>query len=122
MKKSAIIVGILITLVLLLGCSPSSTPTGPLVVLEHDLVGLETGCYKCVKVEAIVKNTDSSTIETAELTVRFYRENKSLISTAQATVMDLKPDETKLVTISCSGVDCLKAKTYELEVQVGPSP
>ena len=122
MKKVAIIISIITVLMLLPSCITIGTSeqegTGRLTVLDHKLVGLDTGN---VQVQATIKNPGSSTIKTAEITVMFYRADNALISTGKATVTNLTAGETKVAIISCTGAGCSEVNSYNLEYQAKTS-
>ena len=85
------------------------------------MTGQASGCGKCVEVKATVKNVGSYKVDFAEVTVKFYDANKTLISTAKDAVMNLNPGESWNFTIPCSGAGCETAETYEIESMAGTS-
>ncbi len=102
------------------GCfvvNSSPPPQGKLEVISHELIEEELG----TKVQATVKNVGSSSIELAEVTVRFYDEDMTLLGTSTDAVMNLEPNRSWTFELPCSGVGCDRVKTYEIETMAGTS-
>ena len=119
MKKWCIIAGIIVVVLLLAsGClTAGPAPAGKLEILSHKMVDGDGE----VRVQVLVKNAGSSTIELAEVTVNFYAADGVLIGAEKDAVMNLRAGENWTFTLVCSGGDCDKVKTYDVKALAGTS-
>ena len=71
--------------------------------------------------QVTVKNVGLDKIDFAEVTVNFYAARGTLIDTSKDAVMSLKMGERWTFTIACSGADCDRVTTYDVEALAGTS-
>ncbi len=90
---------------------------GKLEIIGHDLVKDESG----TRVLVTAKNIGSNVIELAEITVRFYDKNKTLIETSKDAIMNLNLGEIWTFTVTCSGTRCDQVDNYDVEGVAGTS-
>jgi len=120
-KKWTLIAGILVAMLLVVGCTStgsSPSPKGELAVINHNMIRGESGA---VEVQVTVKNVSRVMAELAEVTVNFYDANKNLIDVSSDSVMNLRPGETWDFEITCQGEHCRQVKSYEIETMAGTS-
>ncbi len=75
---------------------------------------MTTGESGYAEVSVTVKNVGSSTIGFAEVRVKFYNANKTLIGTSSDGIMNLSPNESWDFTLKCLGAGCDQVKSYEI--------
>ena len=124
MKRWFVLTGLVIGLLLTTACfngGQAPETSGKLKILSHRISGIDYSCSSCVRVEVIVENVGPNMIELAEVTVRFYDANETLVSTAKDTHMNLETGKTWHFVIPCSGAGCASVKTYEIETLAGAS-
>ncbi len=113
MKKWHIIASILVAMLLASGCgvtSPTPPPAGALEILSHSMTWGESGG---AEVSVTIKNVGYSTIELAEVTVKFYAA-KNFVGTSRDAVMNLESGETWDFKIACSGTGCDRVTNYDI--------
>lgn len=82
---------------------------------------LKTDATGNVTLAITVKNTGRVNAELAEVKVNFYDAQKNLIDSASDSVLNLKPDETWDFIIPCTGDNCGKIASYDVETTAGSS-
>ena len=82
---------------------------------------LKTDTAGKVTLAVTIKNTGRVNAELAEVKVNFYDAQKNLIDSARDSVMNLKPDETWDFVIPCTGDNCDKIASYDIETTAGSS-
>ncbi len=120
MKKWLIVAGLLIVLLLVSACTYMESGTaepGELEMIDRELVRDEDG----TRVVATVKNVGSNKIELAEITVKFYDKDKTLIETGKDAIINLNPAESWEFTIKCKGVGCDRVQSCEVTALAGTS-
>ena len=113
MKKWPIIASLLAVMLLASGCgvtSPTPPPAGMLEVVDHSMIWGESGS---AEVSVTIKNVGHSTIELAEVTVKFYAA-KNFVGASSDAVMNLGPGETWDFKITCSGTGCDRVINYKV--------
>jgi hypothetical protein len=121
MKKLAVGACILLLFpAVISGCirTGSATARAELTVIEKHL---STGASGNVTLAVTVKNTGRVIAELAEVKVSFYDAQKNLIDSEQDSVINLKPNETWDFIIPCTGDNCGKIASYEIETTAGSS-
>jgi hypothetical protein len=121
MKKLAVGACILLLLpAAISGCirTGSATARAELIVINKHL---STGASGNVTLAVTVKNTGRVIAELAEVKVSFYDAQKNLIDSEQDSVINLKPNETWDFIIPCTGDNCGKIASYEIETTAGSS-
>jgi uncharacterized membrane protein len=82
---------------------------------------LKTDAAGKVTLAVTIKNTGRVNAELAEVKVTFYDAQKNVIDSATDSVMNLKPNETWDFTIPCTGDNCSKIASYDIETTAGSS-
>ena len=120
-KKWTVIAGILIAIMLVVGCTgmgSSSPQLGELAVINHEMTRGESGS---VAVQVKIKNVGTVVAELAQVTVSFYDAQKKLIDSSSDSVMNLRPGETWEFELECQGERCSQVKSYQIETVAGTS-
>jgi hypothetical protein len=117
MKKWCIIASLLI-LLLATGCGSSGpAPAGKLDIVSHRITWGESGA---AEVSVTVKNVGYTSIDFAEVTVKFYAA-KTPVGTSTDGVMNLGPGEIWDFNIPCSGAGCDQVTNYEVTATASSS-
>ena len=121
--KNKIAISVCILLLLLTSISScihtgDSSARATLAVLKKEL---KTDAAGKVTLAITIKNTGRVNAELAEVKVSFYDAQKNLIDSARDSVMNLKPDETWDFIIPCTGDNCGKIASYDIETTAGSS-
>jgi hypothetical protein len=82
---------------------------------------LKTDAAGNVTLAVTIKNTGRVNAELAEVKVNFFDAQKNLIDSSKDSVINLKPDETWDFIIPCTGDNCGKIASYEIETTAGSS-
>jgi hypothetical protein len=82
---------------------------------------LKTDAAGKVTLAVTIKNTGRVNAELAEVKVSFYDAQKNLIDSARDSVMNLKPGETWDFIIPCTGDNCSRIASYDIETTAGSS-
>lgn len=120
MKKWSIVAGLLIVMLLVTGCTyieGGTAEPGKLEIIDKDLVKDEDGTRAVVT----VKNVGSNKIELAEVTVKFYDRDKTLIETGKDAIINLNAAESWTFTIECKGEGCDQVESCDIEALAGTS-
>jgi hypothetical protein len=89
-----------------------------LVVVKKEL---KTDAAGKVTMAVTVKNTSAVTAELAEVKVSFYDAEKNLIDSERDSVLNLKAGETWDFILPCTGENCGKISSYDIETTTGTS-
>jgi hypothetical protein len=120
--KAALCAGVLLLLLLtsMFSCvhTGDSSTRATLAVTNKEL---KTDAAGKVTLAVTVKNTGRVNAELAEVKVNFYDAQKNLIDSVKDSVMNLKPDETWDFIIPCTGDNCGKIASYDIETTAGSS-
>jgi len=119
-KKWAIVASLLIVMLLVTGCTyigGGTAEPGKLEIIQKDLVKDEDGTRAVVT----VKNVGSNKIELAEVTVKFYDRDKTLIETGKDAIINLNAAESWTFTIECKGEGCDRVVNCEITALAGTS-
>jgi len=90
--------------------SPTPLPAGVIKIVDHSMAWGESGA---AEVSVTVENAGYSSIELAEVTVKFYA-GKNFVGTSSDAVMNLKPGETWDFKIVYSGASCDRVTSYDV--------
>lgn len=121
MKRWPIVVSLLIALLLITGCTfvegGGTAEPGKLEIIDKDLIKDDGG----TRVVVTVKNVGSNRIELAEVTVKFYDKDKTLIETGKDAIINLNAAESWTFTIECKGAGCDRIESYQIDAIAGTS-
>ena len=115
MKRGYVFTGLLVAMLLVIGCAvvnPTPPQAGKLEVISHNMSKDDSGR---VGVSVTVKNVGSTTVEFAQVKVNFTNAQGNLIDSSSDGVMNLRPGESWNFRIGCSEVGCDQVRDYEIE-------